>query len=74
MQHQIIYPSKAPEFYFEIDNSSSINDIEVDNSNHVVNVVAIDGRVIKQNDKSNEATQELAPGIYFVGNKQLFVK
>lgn len=69
----IIYPSKAPEFYFEID-LTSVNKIEVDDDNKIVNVVGLDGRIIKPNVKNNEATQGLAPGIYFIGNKKIFIK
>ena len=70
-----INPTKAPEFYFEINRDPvSINKVELDNSNRIVNVVAIDGRIIKQNVKASEASQDLAPGVYFIGNKKVFIK
>lgn len=71
----IIYPSKSPEFHFEIsDDPSSIGDIDVDASNRIVNVVSVDGRIIKQNVSASEAHQGLAPGIYFIGNKKVYIK
>lgn len=71
----IITPSKAPELHFEIDRKeTSIEEVEINNSNKLVNVVAVDGRVIKQNVKASEASQGLAPGIYFIGNKKVFIK
>ena len=71
----IIYPSKAPELHFEIiDDPASIGDINVDDSNRIVNVVSVDGRIIKQNVNASDAHQGLAPGIYFIGNKKVFIK
>ena len=71
----IIYPSKAPELHFEItDDPASIGDIDVDDSNRIVNVVSVDGRIIKQNVNASDAHQGLAPGIYFIGNKKVFIK
>lgn len=70
----LIGESKAPEMHFTIGETTSINGVDADGSNRVVNVVAIDGRIVKQNVKANEASQGLAPGIYFVGNKKIVVK
>lgn len=71
----IIYPSKAPEFFFEVNNDPvSIDNVDIDNPNRIVDVVSIDGRVIKKNVKASDASQGLAPGIYFIGNKKVFIK
>ena len=71
----VIYPSKAPELHFEIiDNPASIGDINVDDSNCIVNVVSVDGRIVKQNVNASDAHIGLAPGIYFIGNKKVFIK
>lgn len=51
-----------------------IDNIDNDNPNRIVDVVSIDGRVIKKNVKASDASQGLAPGIYFIGNKKVFIK
>lgn len=74
-EETIVYPSKAPEFHFTINNDpGSVGDIVVDDSNNIVNVVSIDGRIIKKNVKVSEATNGLAPGFYLIGNKKVIVK
>ena len=71
----LIYPSMSPEFCFEIaDSSSSISTINPSHANSIVNVVALDGRIIKQGVKASDATQGLAPGVYLIGNKKVLVK
>ena len=69
----IVYPSKVPELYFEIIDTA-IDGIILDNENKFVNVINIDGRIIKHNVAIEEATQGLEPGIYFIGNKKVFVR
>lgn len=69
----IIYPAKTPELYFEL-GDSSVDGINADDPDKMVNVVSIDGRIVKQNVKASEATEGLAPGIYLVGNKKVIVK
>jgi hypothetical protein len=65
----------SPEFCFEIaDSSSSISTINPSHANSIVNVVALDGRIIKQGVKASDATQGLAPGVYLIGNKKVLVK
>ena len=69
----IIYPTKTPELYFVLGNSA-VDGIEAEDPDMLVNVVSIDGRLIKQNVKASEATQGLAPGLYLVGKKKVYVK
>ena len=69
----IIYPAKAPEMYFEM-GESAVEGIEAEDPDKLVNVVSVDGRIIKQNVKASEATQGLAPGLYLVGKKKVYVK
>lgn len=68
-----INPTNAPELYFEI-NRGSVNEVDFNDPNRVVDVVAVDGRIIKQNVKVSEASQDLAPGVYIVGNKKVVIK
>lgn len=69
----IIYPTKTPELYFEIGNSA-VEGIDADDPDKLVNVVSIDGRIVKQNVKASEAIEGLTPGIYLVGKKKVYVK
>ncbi|MBO7165836.1 MAG: hypothetical protein J6V60_07135, partial [Muribaculaceae bacterium] len=69
----IIYPAKTPELYFEL-GDSSVDGIDADDPDKLVNVVSIDGRIVKQNVKASEAIEGLTPGVYLVGNKKVIVK
>ncbi|MBQ2398940.1 MAG: hypothetical protein II308_02585, partial [Muribaculaceae bacterium] len=69
----IIYPVKTPELYFEL-GDSSVDGINAEDLDKIVNVVSIDGRIVKQNVKASEAIEGLTPGIYLVGNKKVIVK
>ena len=69
----IIYPAKTPELYFEL-GDSSVEGIDAEDLDKMVNVVSIDGRIVKQNVKASEAIEGLTPGIYLVGNKKVIVK
>ncbi|MBR5030241.1 MAG: hypothetical protein IKX63_03960, partial [Muribaculaceae bacterium] len=67
-QNFIIYP-------LEVETPTAISNIEDSiDGNTIINVVNMQGQVIKQGVKRSEATQGLPPGIYLIGNKKVVIR